>query len=114
MWDIEAEMRDTKTHPMEIRGERIWQPGEPIHNLSIRVTIDAGFAVREIAVAMDGVTPSRETWVAHGVARTCVSFFSTWPRLPFRRCLNDRFLTRSTAHRHTLWASAWPGMSMEP
>ncbi len=55
MWDIEAEMRDTKTHPVVIPGEGIWQPGEPIHKLSIRVTIDDGFVVREIAVAMDDV-----------------------------------------------------------
>ena len=55
LWDIEAEMRDTKTHPMVIPGEGIWQPGEPIHRLSIRVTIDTGFVVRAIAVAMDDV-----------------------------------------------------------
>lgn len=55
LWDIEAEMRDTKTHAINILGERTWQPGEPIHNLTIRVTIDDGFVVREIAVAMDDV-----------------------------------------------------------
>ncbi len=55
LWDIEAEMRDTKTHAMDIPGEGIWQPGEPIHNLRIRVTIDDGFVVHEIAVAMDDV-----------------------------------------------------------
>ncbi len=55
LWDIEAEMCDTKTHAMDIPGEGTWLPGEPIHRLSIRVTIDDGFVVREIAVAMDDV-----------------------------------------------------------
>lgn len=55
LWDIEAELRDTKTHAMDIPGEGTWQPGEPIHKLSIRVTIDDGFVVHEIAVAMDEV-----------------------------------------------------------
>ena len=48
-------MCDTKTHAMDIPGEGTWLPGEPIHRLSIRVTIDDGFVVREIAVAMDDV-----------------------------------------------------------
>lgn len=55
LWDIEATMRDTKTQILEMPGEGTWQPGEPIHNLSIRLTIDNQLAVREIAVAMDDV-----------------------------------------------------------
>ncbi len=55
LWDIEAEMCDTKTRAFEILGDGAWQPGEPIHKLSIRVTIDDSLVVRAIAVAMDGV-----------------------------------------------------------
>ena len=55
LWDIEAELRDTKTRLMSIAGERTWQPGEPIHDMAIRVTIDSAMVVRDIAVAMDGV-----------------------------------------------------------
>ena len=55
LWDIEGELRDTKTHAFDIPGERTWQPDEPIHGMSIRVTIDYGFVVREISVAMDDV-----------------------------------------------------------
>jgi hypothetical protein len=54
LWDIEAEMRDTKAQVFEIPGEGTWQPGEPVHNMAIRVTIDDALVVRDIAVAMDG------------------------------------------------------------
>jgi hypothetical protein len=36
-------------------GDGVWQPGEAIHGLKIRVTIDTAFTVRDIAVAMDDV-----------------------------------------------------------
>lgn len=54
LWDIEAELRDSKTRVFDIPGEGVWQPGEPIHDMSIRVSIDDAFVVREIAVVMDG------------------------------------------------------------
>jgi Protein of unknown function (DUF2889) len=59
LWDIEAEMRDTKTQVFDIPGDGSWQPGEPIHDMAIRVTIDDAMVVRDIAVAMDG-TPHAE------------------------------------------------------
>ena len=55
LWDIEGELRDTKSVPFEIPGDGVWQPGEAIHGLKIRVTIDTAFTVRDIAVAMDDV-----------------------------------------------------------
>ena len=55
LWDIEAEMRDTKTHPFNVKAGRIWQPGEPIHGLAIRLTVDPQTVVRAIEVAMDDV-----------------------------------------------------------
>lgn len=55
LWDIEAEMLDTKAQALDILGVRTWQPGEPIHDMAIRVTVDDALVVRHIAVAMDGV-----------------------------------------------------------
>jgi hypothetical protein len=51
LWDIEGELLDTKSVPFEIPGDGVWQPGEAIHGLKIRVTIDPAFTVRDIAVA---------------------------------------------------------------
>jgi hypothetical protein len=59
LWDIEAEMRDTKTHGLDLGSEGKWQPDEPFHDMAIRVTVDQQMVVRDIAVAMDGV-PHRE------------------------------------------------------
>ncbi len=55
LWDIEAEMRDTKPQVLDIPRVGVWQPGELIHNMTIRLTIDDALVVREIAVAMDDV-----------------------------------------------------------
>ena len=53
LWDIEAELSDTKTYALE-RAERGAMPaGTPIHGMSIRVTVDDQLTIREIASAMD-------------------------------------------------------------
>ena len=53
LWDIEGELRDCKTVGFEIPGEGVWQPGQPLHHLLIRASIDTDMVVREIAVAME-------------------------------------------------------------
>ncbi len=55
LWDIEAELHDSKTAPFTIPGERAWAAGEPIHGMAIRLTVDDGTVVRAIEVAMDHV-----------------------------------------------------------
>jgi hypothetical protein len=59
LWDIDAELRDTKPDIFELPGVGVWQPDEPMHDMTMRVTIDDALVVREIAVAMDSV-PHRE------------------------------------------------------
>ncbi len=70
-WDIEAQMIDTKSRVIEIPGEGQIQPGEALHNLSIRVTIDDAFVVRAIAIAMDDA-PYRECSQAEVPMQTMV------------------------------------------
>lgn len=55
LWDIEAELRDTKTVPFEILHARRWAPGEPIHDMAIRLTVDDDTVVHAIEVAMEHV-----------------------------------------------------------
>jgi hypothetical protein len=59
LWDIEAELVDTKNKTLAIPGEGLKPAGEALHGLTIRVTIDDHFVVQDIAVAMDSV-PHRE------------------------------------------------------
>lgn len=53
LWDIEGAVCDTKTTVFVVERERTWSPGEPIHGMAIRVTLDNDLVVRGIAVAMD-------------------------------------------------------------
>lgn len=55
LWDIEAELHDSKRQPFLVRGEALRQPGEAIHGMAIRVTVDDFTTVHAIEVAMDDV-----------------------------------------------------------
>jgi len=54
LWDIEAHLVDTKTYLHTRRmGGRERQPGEPIHNMWIRMTIDLDMKIHEVEAATD-------------------------------------------------------------
>jgi hypothetical protein len=48
LWDIEAQLTDTKTYPHSRRfGGRDRQPGEPVHHMWLRLTIDLDMHIRD-------------------------------------------------------------------
>lgn len=55
LWDIEGRLVDTKTYvfPNEDRGGAI-QPGEPLHDMWIRLTVDNQFRIHDIEARTDG------------------------------------------------------------
>ncbi|MDP2819215.1 MAG: DUF2889 domain-containing protein [Polaromonas sp.] len=53
LWDIEAEMTDTKTYTLERSERGEMPPGTPIHGMAIRATVDDQMTIREISTAMD-------------------------------------------------------------
>ena len=55
LWEVEATMVDRKpfAHKDWARGER--QPGDPVHNMSIRLTVDRNLVVVEAHGAMNDV-----------------------------------------------------------
>ena len=55
LWDIEATLLDTKPNVFVIPGERTWQPNEPVHHMSIRLTINTQLVIQDIQVAMDDI-----------------------------------------------------------
>jgi Protein of unknown function (DUF2889) len=59
LWDIEAEMSDSKayTHPTHERGTL--KPGEPFHGMAIRLTVDGDMKIVDVAVRM-AVAPFAE------------------------------------------------------
>ena len=69
--DIEATLLDTKTFAFDVRGERRWEPGDPIHAMHIRLVIDLQFIVQDIQVSMDDV-PHGECLSASGPMRRVI------------------------------------------
>lgn len=55
LWDIEAHLRDSKPFAFSVPSEASWAPNEPIHDLQIRLTIDADFLIHAVAVSMNSV-----------------------------------------------------------
>ncbi|BBB26109.1 DUF2889 domain-containing protein [Amphritea japonica] len=90
LWDIEGHLSDIKTAPIEIRerNDGIVEPGEPIHLLAIRITIDLDFNILDAVASMD-YTPYRMcpsiadryqlligTRIAPGFTKKCKELFS--------------------------------------
>jgi hypothetical protein len=52
LWDIEAELRDTKTYFSRNGDGRERQPGDPIHNMRVRLTLDDTLTIVDAVAAM--------------------------------------------------------------
>jgi hypothetical protein len=59
LWDIEAELSDTKTYALERSERGLMPPGTPVHGMAIRATVDDAMTIRAIATSMDS-TPFDE------------------------------------------------------
>ena len=59
LWDLEAELVDTKAYATTTSGDRPRAVGEPIHHMQIRLTIDDTLTVRAAVAAMPN-TPFAE------------------------------------------------------
>ena len=55
LWDIEAELTDVKPYTFRVPNERPFPAEEPIHGLSIRVTLDDQFVIQDIVTSMDQI-----------------------------------------------------------
>ena len=53
LWDIEARIVDKKTYTYENKWRGTVASGLPVHDMSVRLTIDRELVVREIEVVMD-------------------------------------------------------------
>ncbi len=52
LWDIEGRLVDTKDQPFDIHGD-MRLPGDAVHDISVRVTIDHRMNVLDVAVSLD-------------------------------------------------------------
>ena len=54
LWDVEAEVRDTKAYAMGTLDGAALAPGQPIHHMKLRMTLDDGYVIRDLqAVTID-------------------------------------------------------------
>ena len=55
LWDIEAELTDVKPYTFQVPNERPFPADEPIHGLSVRLTIDDEMLIHAVATSMDQI-----------------------------------------------------------
>jgi hypothetical protein len=75
LWDIEARIIDTKTYAYDepIRGRR--NPGDQVHHMAVRLTLDAQMTVRDVEVDMpstpypacQGAAPAFKDLIGHRI-----------------------------------------------
>lgn len=53
LFDIEAHLVDTKTHKLTLENGHIVSPGEPVHDMSIRLVVDASLNVIDVVAVTD-------------------------------------------------------------
>ncbi|MBR9867186.1 MAG: DUF2889 domain-containing protein [Oceanospirillales bacterium] len=90
LWDIEGHLTDIKTIPIMLRDRSDCpvEPGEPIHDMSIRITIDLDFNIIDAVASMEhtpfAICPSiAEAYkqliglrIASGFTKRCKELFS--------------------------------------
>jgi len=59
LWDIEAELTDVKPYTFQVPNEPAFPAGQPIHGLSVRLTLDDQMVIHAVATSMDQI-PHRE------------------------------------------------------
>ena len=70
MWDIEGHLVDTKTYAFENRSRGTVEPGMPVHEMWLRLTIDDDFCIKEVEAVTD-----------HGPFRPCAQANTNFHRL---------------------------------
>ena len=55
LWDIDCELSDTKAMPIEMRERGRLEPGQPVHHLRVRLTIDDQFTIHDVQTGVQAV-----------------------------------------------------------
>ena len=63
LWDIDCELSDTKSETIHMRERGVLPPGEPVHLLRVRLTLDDDFVIRGVQTASTKV-PFQECHIA--------------------------------------------------
>ncbi|MCP5215293.1 MAG: DUF2889 domain-containing protein [Pseudomonadales bacterium] len=69
LWDIEAKLQDVRTYGVDNEYRGRIEAGEPVHNMSLRVTLDIEFRIHDIAASSDQVPAAACTTVTDGMKK---------------------------------------------
>lgn len=53
MWDVEGQLVDTRTYAAVVGEGRRVSPGEPIHDLRVKITVDDDYVIRAASAVME-------------------------------------------------------------
>ena len=88
LWDLEAELVDTKAYDFPVRGNEVHPAGAPVHHMRLRVTIDDHFTI----------TASEAAYEAAPYGEFCSAIAPEYQRLvglnllnQFRKRVRERF-----------------------
>lgn len=85
LWDIEARIVDTKTFAYEEPFRGLRAPGDPVHDMSVRLTLDRSMTVRGVEVDM----PATPYAACQGAAPSYKSLIGRQIGPGWRRAVND-------------------------
>ena len=86
LFDIEGQLLDTKTYSFENRMRGTVEPGDPVHEMWIRLTIDDAFEV----VAVEAVTDKHPFGTCPDIAPDYAKMVGTRIRPGWTRTIRDR------------------------
>jgi hypothetical protein len=97
LWDIEGRMTDTKTYAFENRSRGTVEPGDPVHDMWLRLTVDDELEIRSVEAVTDkhpfpncpGIAPDYACMVGTRIR-------SGWTRLVRERLGKDLGCTHLT------------------
>lgn len=69
LWDIEATLEDVRTYGVDSEYRGRIEAGEPVHGMSLRVTLDIEFVIHDLVAASDFVPAAACTTVTDGMRK---------------------------------------------
>lgn len=63
LWDIDCSLHDSKAMEISMRERGVLQPGDPVHLLRVRLTIDDNFTIHDVQTGV-GAVPFAECHIA--------------------------------------------------
>ncbi len=114
LWDIEGRLLDQKTYELDLGDRGLLAPGEPIHQMMLRLTIDRDMLIREVEATMTS-TPYAICPAAAGIMQLLIGLRigSGWLAEVRQRLPRDERCTHLFELLPPLATAAWQTLGSE-